>query len=218
MKIYKYIVFLLLCCMAFVPAWADTEDPPEVTPEPYFQMPVRSTKGYEFYVAWLPNGDAKPRDKDIVLQLIVTSDSVPGHPEVKENQVVVEFYNGGIKEEAIPVGSTKVISIDAASVFWDSDKSEEEMPLSKGIRVFSRNNVLMSVVSTSQIGGTGKPYNFDGGHVLPKQALGNEYVVQTASVDKIASELVIMSTRPGDTQFLYITTNQYNSNKCNNIC
>ena len=42
-------------------------------------------------------------------------------------------------------------------------------------------------------------YSFDGAHILPVEALGTEYMVQSSDGDAIATEFVVMSTKPGVT-------------------
>ncbi len=179
--------------------------------------PVTTTEGYEFFVTWLPNGDSRPKDKDLTLQLLVSSRPVEGHPEITENQVRVEMANNTYKDYTVKVGTTEIIEVDAQNVYWDAEKGEEEKLIDKGVRVYSKNNVPMTVYSTNQnggISGDGATFALDGAHVLPKQALGYEYVVQTASFDRIATEFVIMSTKSGRTNVkLSLTTNSRKTNK-----
>lgn len=182
--------------------------------------PVTNTEGYEFFVTWLPNGSSKIKDKDLILQLLVSSRPVEGHPEITENQVRVEFANNSFKDYNIAVGTTEVITLTPEEiniVYWDSDKGEEEKILDKGVRVYSKNNVPMTVYATNQNGeviAEGTKFALDAQHVLPKQALGYEYIVQTASVDEIATEFVVMSTRPGKTNVkLSLTTNSRVKNR-----
>ena len=152
--------------------------------------PATSTEGYDFYVTWLPNGASKPEDKDLKLQLLVSSREA--------NKVCVEFFNGAKREYNVPAGGTTPIDVDAKQVYWDLAKDEDEKILDKGVRVYSVNKKPMTVYATNQIGEAGT-YSFDASHVLPKEALGYEYMVQTAQNDAVATELVVMSTRPGRT-------------------
>lgn len=152
--------------------------------------PVRTTEGYDFYVAWMPNGGSKPSDMDLKLQLLVSSRDA--------NKVRLEYSNGASIDYDVPAGETTVIDVDAANVYWDPAKDEEEKVLNKGVRIYSIERIPMTVYAVNQIGEIGT-FSFDGAHVLPEEALGSEYLVQSASNDAIATEFVIMSTRPGNT-------------------
>lgn len=155
-----------------------------------YVKPATSTEGYDFYVTWLPNGASKPEDKDLKLQLLVSSREA--------NKVCVEFFNGAKREYNVPAGGTTTIDVDGKQVYWDLAKDEDEKILGKGVRVYSVDKKPMTVYAANQIGESGT-YSFDAAHVLPKEALGYEYMVQTAQNDAIATELVVMSTRPGKT-------------------
>ena len=176
-----HIVFVLALTFSWcVSAWAQTKRLPDVT----------STEGREFFVAWLPNGGSNPQDLDLKLQLMASSR--------KANRIRVEYANGSSEDYNIGANRTVTIVIDPQSVYWDSGKEEEEKPLSKGIRVYSLNDELFTLYSTNQIGVTGS-YSFDGAHILPVEALGTEYIVQTAEADATATEFLIMSTKTGQT-------------------
>lgn len=176
-----HIVFVLALTFCWcVSAWAQTKRLPDVT----------STEGREFFVAWLPNGGSNPQDLDLKLQLMASSR--------KANRIRVEYANGSSEDYNIGANRTVTIVIDPQSVYWDSGKEEEEKPLSKGIRIYSLNDELFTLYSTNQIGVTGS-YSFDGAHILPVEALGTEYIVQTAEADATATEFLIMSTKTGQT-------------------
>ena len=152
--------------------------------------PVTSTEGYDFYVAFMPNGASKPTDKDLKLQLFVNSREA--------NRVRLEYADGSTKDYNVPAGGTTTIDVDPKKAYWDEEKGEEEMILEKGVRVYSLDKKPMTVYSGNQ-NGEGGTSSFDGAHVLPKEALGQEYVIQSANDDNIATEFVVMSTRPGTT-------------------
>ena len=152
---------------------------------------VTTTEGREFFVAWLPNGGSYPQSQDLQLLLIASSR--------RANTIVVEYENGLTNTYSIAAGQTVLINdIDPQLVYWDPAKDEEEKPLSKGIRVYSQNDEKFTLYSINQNGITGT-YNFDGAHILPVEALGTEYLVQTATADEMATEFVVMSTKPGET-------------------
>ena len=162
--------------------------------------PVTSTEGYDFVVAFLPNSSSQIESGDLKLQLLVTSREVPGHPEITENVIGIQYGNGGYApDKSVKVGTTQVIDIEPANAYWDITKEEVEKILMKGIHVFSKNGVKMTVYAVNQIGTDKSKFSFDGAHVLPKQALGHEYIVSCNSEDKMATEFVIMSTGPGRT-------------------
>ena len=151
---------------------------------------MTSTEGRDFYVAWLPNGGSDQSSTDLKLQLLASSR--------KDNSIIVEYANGATQSYIIAAGQTTIITLDANSVYWDPAKDEEEKPLSKGVRVYSTIDEVFTLYSINQIGTTGT-YSFDGAHILPIEALGTEYLVQTAKADEVATEFVLMSTKPGQT-------------------
>ena len=151
-------------------------------------------------VAFLPNSSSQMQAQDLKLQLLVTSREVPGHPEITENVVGIQYGNGGYAPDVrVPVGTTKVIDIEPANAYWDIAKEEVEKILMKGIHVYSKNGVKMTVYAINQIGTDKSKFSLDGAHVLPRQALGHEYIISCNSEDKMATEFVIMSTGPGKT-------------------
>ena len=179
----KSIFLLLLLLMLFMgDLHAQNND--------HYIKPVTTTEGYDFYVTWLPNAASKPEDKDLKLQLLVSSREA--------NKARVEFFNGATIDYDVPAGGTTTIEVDAKQVYWDPAKDEDEKVLNKGVRVYSVNKIPMTVYATNQIGEAGT-YSFDASHILPKEALGYEYIVQSAQNDAIATEFVVMSTRPGRT-------------------
>ena len=151
---------------------------------------VTSTEGREFFVAWLPNGGSDPSSTDLKLLLLASSR--------KANQIRVEYANGATQSYDIPAGQTVTINVDPQTVYWDPARDEEEKPLSKGVRVYSVNDERFTLYSVNQNGVQGT-FSFDGAHILPVEALGTEYMIQTSDADAIATELLIMSTKPGDT-------------------
>lgn len=158
------------------------------------QLPdVTSTEGREFFVAWLPNGGSDPRSMDLKLQLIASSR--------KSTSIIVEMPDGTTTPYPVQAGGSTVISIqqsDLANVYWDPSAGEEEVVMTKGLRVYSSNDELFTLYSTNQMGVIGS-YSFDGAHILPVEALGTEYMIQTAEADAMATEFVLMATKPGVT-------------------
>ena len=167
------------------------------------QLPeVTSTEGREFFVAWLPNGGVLPASQDLRLLLLASSRN--------SNTIVVEYPNGATQNYPMTGGQTVEITVDPQTVYWDMSAAEEEMPLRKGIRVYSQNDEKFTLYSINQYGITGT-YSFDGAHILPVEALGTEYIIQTADADEMATEFVIMTTKPGTTNVTINLT--VNSNK-----
>ena len=153
---------------------------------------VTSTEGREFFVAWLPNVASKIEDPDLKLQLIASSREV--------NHIRVEYAGGTYRDYTIP-GDAKTIVIDdldKSLIYWDIDKGEDETVLNKGVRVYSLDDKVFTLYSTNQNGDIGA-LSFDAAHILPVEALGNEYIIQTSNDDAIATEFVVMSTKPGQT-------------------
>lgn len=159
-------------------------------------LPVTSTEGYDFYATFLPNGNAQRTAIDLKLQFLVSARAVPGHPEITHDTIGVQCGLGSNEEYYIPVNSTEVIDIQANYAYWDIIKqySEVEKPLNYGVHIFSKNNVKTTVYSFNQAGSDKTALSLDGSHVLPKQALGHEYIVSCNSEDVLATEFVIMST------------------------
>lgn len=162
-------------------------------------LPVTSTEGYDFYATFLPNGNTERQAQDLKLQLLVSARAVPGHPEITHDTIGVQCGLGYNKEYYIPVNSTEVIDIPADYAYWDIIKqySQVETPLNYGVHVFSKNNVKTTVYAVNQIGINKSTFSLDGAHVLPKQALGHEYIVECNSEDSKATEFIIMSTEAG---------------------
>ena len=141
-------------------------------------------------MAWLPNGGSDPTSTDLSLQLLASSR--------KDNTIVVEDANGFTNTYTVTAGATTVITITPQQVYWDPSSAEEEIVLSKGLRVYSSDDEVFTLYSTNQIGAPGS-YSYDGAHILPVEALGTEYIVHTAEGDFTATEFVVMSTMPGVT-------------------
>ncbi len=153
---------------------------------------VTSTEGREFFVAWLPNVASKIDDPDLNLQLIANSR--------EENHIRVEYAGGTYRDYTIPGGQHTLVidDLDKTLIYWDIDQSEDELVIDKGIRVYSLDDKVFTLYSINQNGAEGS-ISFDGAHILPVEALGTEYIVQTSNDDAIATEFVVMSTRPGVT-------------------
>ena len=65
------------------------------------------------------------------------------------------------------------------------------------MHIYSKNGVKTTVYAVNQAGADKTTFTLDGAHVLPKQALGHEYIVSCNSEDNIATEFIIMSTIAG---------------------
>ena len=181
MRSIRYIALVLtLACSWCIASFAQTKRLPDVT----------STEGREFFVAWLPNVASKIDDRDLKLQLIASSR--------EDNHIRVEYAGGTYRDYLIP-GDLKTIVIDDLDkklIYWDIDKGEDETVLNKGVRVYSLDDKVFTLYSTNQNGDIGA-LSFDAAHILPVEALGNEYIIQTSNDDAIATEFVVMSTKPG---------------------
>ena len=158
-------------------------------------LPVTSTEGYDFYATFLPNGNAQRAAIDLKLQFLVSARAVPGHPEIINDTVRIECGSWGA-DSIVPVNSTKIIDIKPDYAYWDiiQQYKQVETPLNYGVHIFSKNNVKTTVYSVNQAGADKTTFTLDGAHVLPKQALGHEYIVSCNSEDVLATEFVIMST------------------------
>ena len=161
--------------------------------------PVTSTEGYDFYATFLPNGTAQRKAPDLKLQFLVSAREVPGHPEITHDTIGVQCGLGYNREYYIPVNSSEVIDIPADFAYWDiiQQYSQVETPLNYGVHIYSKNGVKTTVYSVNQAGADKTTFTLDGAHVLPKQALGHEYIVSCNSEDNIATEFIIMSTIAG---------------------
>lgn len=162
--------------------------------EPQTLPEVTSTEGREFFVTWLPNGGSEATSTDLKLLLYANARHA--------TNIIVEYANGAT--ETFPIaensvhGASATITVDPAFVYWNPSANEEEIPLNRGIRVYSDNNEKFTLYSANQMGILGT-YSYDGAHILPVEALGTEYMVMTNDADAIATEFVIMSTKPGRT-------------------
>ena len=187
MKRLLYILpFLILATSWCDSLWAQTTQPKQLSD-------VTTTEGREFFVAWLPNGGSLPTDADLKLQLIASTRH--------SNSIKVEYPSGRTDGPYILIpGQSHVITVDPAEVYWNITAGEEQRPLNKGIRVYSSSNEKFTLYSINQCGTEAQgTLCFDGAHILPVEALGNEYIVQTAEADEMATEFVVMSTKPGVT-------------------
>lgn len=129
-----------------------------------------------------------------------------------DNTIVVETFDGSTKEYSVTANGTVEITVDPQTVYWNSAANEEEQPLSKGIRVYSQDKKRFTLYSVNQKGTSGS-YSFDGAHILPAEALGCEYMVQSTEADATATEFVVMSTRPGATNVtMNLTVNSRRGN------
>ena len=181
----QLLVLIYALCLAFVM---------------HAQTPVTSTEGYDFYATFLPNGNSERKAPDLMLQFLVSAREVPGHPEIKADTIGVQCGLGHNKEYYIPFDdptkSTIKIDVPADIAYWDITKQSSmvETPLNYGVHIFSKNGVKTTVYAINQTGTDKSKLSMDGAHVLPKQALGHEYIVACNAEDKIASEFIIMST------------------------
>ena len=197
-RLHIVLVFLLAFCQSVL-IWgqsAASRTLPDVT----------STEGREFFVAWLPNGGSEPSSTDLKLLLIASSR--------KSNTIVVEMPNGATQNYPVSANGSIEIEIDRQAVYWNPSAAEEEMVLEKGIRVYSAVDELFTLYSINQMGAPGS-FSFDGAHILPVEAIGTEYMVQTNDADATATEFVIMSTKPGRTNVTM--TLKVNSRKGNTM-
>lgn len=191
MKRIQWIVALAVLMSLPLYNWAQA--PVNVTP-------VTGTEGYDFFVTWLLNGNRGPKDKDLKLQILINSRPVEGHPEITTNQVRVEYSNGQGADYQVPVGETTVIDVTQGdAVYIDPEKNEAEKISDKGVHVYSKNGVKMTVYAGNKIGNDVGSTSFDGSHILPKQALGYEYIVQCNPNDIMSTEFAVMSTVSGKT-------------------
>lgn len=183
-------VALMTACLFAVAAFGQTNK--------YIAPPVTSTEGYDFMVAFLPNGERFSQAKDLKLQLLISSRPVEGHPEITENVVGIDYADGSSVEARVPVGQTRAVAVDAKKAYWEKGEDIEK-PLDKGVHVYSKNGVKMTVFATNQIGTDVATYSLDGSHILPKEAIGHEYIIECNSHDKMTTEFMLMSTKPGTT-------------------
>ena len=180
--------------------------------------PVTNNEGYDFVAAFLPNSSRQLDAEDLKLQLLVSSRAVPGHSEITENIIGVQYADGSFGPDVrVPVNGNEVIEIDAKKAYWDITKEEVEMKLNKGVHVFSKNGVKMTVYEVNQIGTDKSTFSSDGAHVLPKQALGHEYIVACNSKDVLATEFVVMSTIANTAVNITIPSNVKSSKGQNNL-
>lgn len=149
--------------------------------------PVTSTEGYEFYATFLLNGKSDYATPDMKLQLLVSSR--------EENTIVVECGSNFRVERTIAAGTTEIIDIPAIYAYWNG--YDDEIPKNTGVHIYSTNGKKMTVYAINQKGTNNSSFYLDGAHVLPKQALGNEYIVTSNSDETLAAEFVIMSTVAG---------------------
>ena len=180
--------------------------------------PVTNNEGYDFVAAFLPNSSRQLDAEDLKLQLLVSSRAVPGHSEITENIIGVQYADGSFGPDVrVPVNGNEVIEIDAKKAYWDITREEVEMKLNKGVHVFSKNGVKMTVYEVNQIGTEKSTFSSDGAHVLPKQALGHEYIVACNSKDVLATEFVVMSTIANTAVNITIPSNVKSSKGQNNL-
>ncbi|MBR4563759.1 MAG: IgGFc-binding protein [Paludibacteraceae bacterium] len=191
MKRIQWIIALAVLMSLPLDNWAQA--PVNVTP-------VTTTEGYDFFVTWLLNGNRGPGDQDLNLQLLISSR--------EDNNITIEYTSGITANVNVAGGSTEVVDLkeiigakDYTSVYPDLEKGElkDEKALPKGVRLYSKINKKFTVYAVNKIGTNVASSSFDGAHVLPREALGYEYVIQTNSNDIMATQFAIVSTVPGKT-------------------
>lgn len=173
-----FFVMILTLCMGLA---MQAQTTPTITP-------VTSTEGYDFYTTFLPNGNALRKSEDLKLQFLVSS---------REDNVVTVQCGNDREDYDVSAGSSRVIDMNSDYAYWDitDEQGQVEKPLNLGVHIYSKNGAKMTVYAVNQSGTNKSSLTLDGSHVLPKQALGHEYIVECNSEENIATEFVVMSTR-----------------------
>lgn len=150
---------------------------------------VTSTEGREFYVGFLLNASSKltpTPDPTLKLTLIASS---------REAQtIVLEYANGASKEYKVAAGKSVLIDVDPQNAYVDLGAQETEKAVDKGLRVYSKEKRLFSLISYNKNGSDKTSDSQDAALIFPVEALGKEYVIQTSPVDNIATEFMIVGT------------------------
>lgn len=159
---------------------------PKVLPE------VTSTEGREFFVGWLLNGESTltpAPDPNLKLNLYVSS---------RENNTIIVETVGGSTTYTVQAGKTDTINIDPSVIYVDKGSDQTEKVQSKGVRVYSQDNKVFTVLASNKNGVTQDgTASFDATQIIPIEGLGAEYIVHTHDIDRIANQFMIVGTEDG---------------------
>ncbi len=164
-------------------------------------QPTTTTEGVEFFTTWLVNNEIS----DLMgVRLLLTS-------KYKAN-VVVENYGGSNislrywdesqQKDVTGVNNVTLTPDKDVEVHVGSSKSyvlnTSGSAQNKGLRVYSTNGLPFSMTVVHKYeDGHKNGSALDGTVVLPREALGREYVIQTNNSDTKGTEFIIEATEDG---------------------
>lgn len=151
----------------------------------------RSTQGTDFWVTFMKNAGNEIDDKSLSLQLRITTIEEESSGTIYFNNSSSYRYSFRVKKGEV---YTFTVPEDMRKYAYAMTEQTKEY---KGVHVTSDKPISVYACNYGA-------YSYDATMVLPTPALGREYVVQTFSKDRNATEFAVVATASGTT-YLYIT-------------
>ena len=151
----------------------------------------RSTQGTDFWVTFMKNAGNEIDDKSLSLQLRITTIEEEASGTIYFNNSSSYRYSFRVKKGEV---YTFTVPEDMRKYAYAMTEQKKEY---KGVHVTSDKPISVYACNYGA-------YSYDATMVLPTSALGREYVVQTFSKDRNATEFAVVATASGTTN-LYIT-------------
>ena len=151
----------------------------------------RSTQGTDFWVTFMKNAGNEIDDKSLSLQLRITTIEEEASGTIYFSNSSSYRYSFRVKKGEV---YTFTVPENMRKYAYAMTEQKQEY---KGVHVTSDKPISVYACNYGA-------YSYDATMVLPTPALGREYVVQTFSKDRNATEFAVVATASGTT-YLYIT-------------
>ena len=205
----KHIYSRLLLCLLLVLcgpvcSYAQVTDLEKTGSLNHTWRTVRSTQGRDFFVTFMKNAGTEMDDKSLALQLRIATVS-------EDANVTVEYkYNSSSSSVYRETFLVKKDSIYTYTVPENRRQYayalDEQKAGYRSVRVVSDKDISVYACNYGKS-------SYDATMVLPIETLGKEYVIQTFSKDRYATEFAIVATDPTKTTTVYITPSVPTSQK-----
>ena len=176
----KYIAVICLLCTTFVSSvladsWENTS---------WDNTRYNTTEGTEFYAAFIKNAGETKDSENLALYLQAVAS--------KTTKVKVTYLSDNSTEEFVVNGGTQVTkNINITKAYADYDNTPGKQPTEQitkcALYVTSDNPISLYVTNSLKNA-------YSGTCVLPTNALGRDYVVQTYLADKTSTEFAVVGT------------------------
>ncbi|MBQ8722392.1 MAG: hypothetical protein IJY67_09680, partial [Paludibacteraceae bacterium] len=158
--------------------------------ESYWNYEPYSTEGREFYVTFMMNAGGHGNDNVLQFYLYASTRS-------DKANIVVENPTTGYKKE-FNCTKNEVGKIEIPNIHGYLDTENEVLP--RGLKVTS--DVPISLYASNH-----NHESYDATNVLPIEALSTEYIIQTYSFDRQATEFALVAT--ADNTQIIVTPSDY---------